>query len=253
MLRSLGLLGEDDETVERFLQEIDLISSLKHPNIVSPMDAGWDSQVYFLVTLDIPGKTLGKILEEGKIQEFDALCYVASLVNALEYVWKEKKIIHRDIKPQNIYVVNNKHTRLTGFGIAKSSELGPGELTGAGYTIGTPEYMSPEQIRAENDLDFRTDMYSLGCVLYEALTGVIPFSDTAPILIMSRHLDENHVPVIERNSEVSEESSSIVDRMLAKDRRHRYGSWSELLEQVNDVLASLADSLTSNDRYFEDR
>ena len=241
----LGAVGNDDEKVERFLQEIDLLKELNHSNILVPRDAGWDDIVYYLVTDRLPGRTLQEDLKKGTVEEMNALVYASSVASALDYVWQERKIIHRDIKPQHIFIGNDNQTRLTGFGIAKSSETGVSGLTGEGYTIGTPEYMSPEQIRADESLDFRADMYSLGCVLYETFTGTIPFPDNAPILMMQRHLDEAPQPVQQKNHHITEASSKIVHRLLEKECNQRYSSWTSLLGDLNDVILSLSSSVTT--------
>ena len=241
----LGAVGNEDEKVERFLQEVQLTKSLEHPNLVTPLDVGWDSQIYFLVSSHLSGATLEERLSSGKLEEAEALSILLPVTRALNYLWQEKEIIHRDIKPENIFMAQNKQVKLTGFGIAKSNESKPIGLTGDGFTIGTPEYMSPEQIRADDDLDFRSDMYSLGCVLYESLVGEIPFPETAPILIMQKHLDQNHKPLKSRNPTITRTCSKVVDRMLSKDRDDRYSSWTELINEINTHLRTLTQSETT--------
>jgi serine/threonine protein kinase len=241
-----GQEADDEEKVQRLLQEIELIASLQHANITAALDAGQDDGAYYLVTAYEPGKTLEETLSGGAVAESAALSYVASIAEALKYAWQERKILHRDIKPSSIFITADDSAKLIGFGIAKSSEGQSMGLTGVGFTIGTPEYMSPEQIRAEGDLDFRSDMYALGCVLYEAVTGSLVFTADAPILLMHMHMDEEHEPANVRNGDVSANCSAVVDKMLAKDRDDRYESWQDLIEDLNLVASGGAPAKASS-------
>ena len=232
-----GEMRQDEERVNRLLQEIELVAALQHPNIVQAIEAGQDSETYFLVTAYEPGKTLEEVLEGHKaLSEADAITYTSNISSALKHAWAEKRILHRDVKPANIHITDSGVAKLTGFGIAKSSQGQSLGLTGAGFTIGTPEYMSPEQIRASDDLNFASDMYALGIVFYEMLTGRLPFEETAPILLMQKHMDEDPEPANERNTDVSAASAEVVAHMLAKDPNERYASWQDLI----DTLASVA-------------
>ena len=232
-----GQVASDEESVTRFLQEIDLMSSMKHKSLLSAVDKGEDNGTYFLVTAHEPGVSLEeKIKSNGAVDEKSALNYLVSIADVLGYTWNERKLLHRDIKPQNIFITESNTAKLTGFGIAKSSEGQSLGLTGVGFTIGTPEYMSPEQIRASEDLDLRSDLYSLGVVLYETLTGGLPFMDDAPILLMQKHMDEVPVPVREKNPQISARCSALVDKMLAKLPEDRFSSWEELIAEANETI-----------------
>jgi serine/threonine protein kinase len=238
-----GAMTGDEETVSRFLQEVDILSSLKHPNLLGAIEAGQDAETYFLVTTYETGMVgLNAALQKnGPLDEALALQYMINIAEVLQYTWNERKILHRDIKPQNIQVKPNGEAKLTGFAIAKSSEdkqsMG---LTGVGFTIGTPEYMSPEQIKTPDDLDFRSDLYALGVVFYECLVGELPFSDTAPILLMQKHMDEIPQSVINRTSRVSRRTSDLIDRMLAKERDQRFASWQALIDEMRGALSSIS-------------
>jgi eukaryotic-like serine/threonine-protein kinase len=232
-----GETSKDQEKVSRLMQEIELVASLKHDNIVEAIEAGQDGEAYFLVTAFESGKNLDEILDAGPVEEKLALSYVAGIAKALQYAWESKKILHRDIKPANVFITDSGKAKLAGFGIAKSKEGQSLGLTGVGFTIGTAEYMSPEQIRAQEDLDFRADMYSLGILLYECLTGKLPFEDKAPIVLMQKHMDEIPVPANEVNDKVSEEASAVADKMLQKDRSDRQGSWAELIGELEGIIS----------------
>lgn len=231
-----GEMRQDEERVNRLLQEIELVAALQHPNIVQAIEAGQDSETYFLVTAYEASKTLEEVLEGHKaLPEADAVKYTANIASALKHAWDEKRILHRDVKPANIQITEAGAAKLTGFGIAKSSQQQSLGLTGAGFTIGTPEYMSPEQIRASDDLNFASDMYALGIVFYEMATGRIPFEEAAPILLMQKHMDEDPEPANERNPEVSAGCAEVIQTMLAKDPADRYDSWQTLIDTLNAV------------------
>lgn len=233
-----GAMTQDPEKVNRFLQEVELLSTLKHHNLLSAIEAGEDSGTYYLVTQNEQGRTLEEYVQEkGALDEEEAIRLLAPIIEALSYVWNTKKILHRDIKPQNIFITGSQEAKLTGFGIAKSSEAGQSlELTGFGFTIGTPEYMSPEQIRAESDLDFRTDMYSLGITFYEVVVGHLPFEEDSPMYLMQKHMDETPEAACKANENVSPACSAVIDKMLLKDRDERHENWGTLLEEMKQVL-----------------
>ena len=234
-----GSVTSDEESVTRFLQEIELLSSLKHPNLLPAIEAGQDNETYFLVTAHEAGMSLEERLKSGDpLDEKTAINHLISISKVLKYTWDERKLLHRDVKPQNIFITQDGKAKLTGFGIAKSSDGQSLGLTGVGFTIGTPEYMSPEQIRAAEDLDFRSDLYALGVVMYESLVGELPFVEDAPILLMQKHMDEVPIPVCEKNSKISPACSALVDKMLAKGCDERHQSWKELIDEANEVLQS---------------
>jgi len=235
-----GETSRDQEKVTRLMQEIELMASLRHDNIVEAIEAGQDGDTYFLVTAFESGKNLKESLGTGGLPEKQALTYALGVAKALHYAWDAKKILHRDIKPANVFITDKGGAKLSGFGIAKSKEGQSLGLTGVGFTIGTPEYMSPEQIRAQEDLDFRSDIYALGVLLFECLTGRLPFTDQAPILLMQKHMDEKPPLVTEHNAEVSEETTALVDKMLEKDRSDRPNTWAELVTELEALINGTA-------------
>ncbi len=236
-----GSTTSDEESVTRFLQEVELMSQLQHENLLAAIEPGQDEDTYFLVSAHEPGMSLeDSIKSKNSIDEKSVLSYLISIAEVLKYTWDERKLLHRDLKPQNIYITEEGKAKLTGFGIAKSSEGQSMGLTGVGFTIGTPEYMSPEQIRADENLDFRSDLYGLGVVIYEALVGELPFVEDAPILLMQKHMDEVPESVKSRNPDVTDECSALVDKMLAKETEDRHQSWQELIDDAQAVLEGKA-------------
>ena len=227
----------NQEAIDRLSSEIDLLASLEHPNIVHAFDAGQDGNLVFLATNYEDGNTLQQHLKEGSIDEQPALTITKDIAQALRHAWAQRKILHRDIKPANIFVTDGLNAKLMGFGIAKSREGQSLGLTGVGFTIGTPEYMSPEQIKAAEDIDFRSDIYGLGCVLYEMVTGELPFAESAPILLMQKHMDEDPEPANIRNSKVSAATTELIQWMMMKDRSQRPQSWDELIQRIDGILS----------------
>ena len=232
-------VAADPETFSRFKRQVKLMASLAHPSILTAMDAGEDNGAHFLVTQYETGEDFEAYLaKNAPLPEKQALGLLADIASALECAWREKQILHRNIKPQNIFITTAGRPMLTDLGIAKSMETDDSmQLTGAGFAIGTPEYMSPEQCRAEADLDFRSDLYSLGIVLYEALTGATPFTDKSPLFVMQKQMDEPPPPISEANPKLSPECVKLVGKMLAKDRADRYPSWGSLITVMQNTAA----------------
>jgi serine/threonine-protein kinase len=233
-----GDMTDDEEAVTRFLQEVELLSSLKHPNLLGAIEAGQDNETYFLVTAHEPGMvSLEQYLRENSpLDAADAMRFMTSIAEVLQYTWSERKILHRDVKPQNIFITEDGQAKLSGFTIAKSSEGQSMGLTGVGFTIGTPEYMSPEQIQASEDLDWRSDLYALGVVAYECVCGELPFVENAPILLMQKHMDETPVSPSEKNG-VAKPVSDVIDKFLLKVPTERGDSWEAVITDLNAVAS----------------
>ncbi|NQZ57412.1 MAG: protein kinase, partial [Lentisphaeraceae bacterium] len=240
-LLSPSLIG-DREKVERLLQEMDITSSLSHPNLLSVIEGGEDNGRYYLVTEYEDGITLEDYLGRyAPLDERDALDFLVQISQVLSYAWHEKKLLHREIKPSNILVnEDTKQVKLTDFGVAKSLEGDSLNLTGVGFTIGSPEYMSPEQVRGDEDIDSRSDMYAVGLVLYEALAGRKPFQAESVMALMNMQMTEQHKSLRNINPKVSKPCSDLVDRLLAKNRDQRYSTWSEMLKAMKKARAGEA-------------
>ena len=230
----------DEERFARFQREAQLTGSLQHPGILGAIDADSDSGVYFLVTEYKPGTTLDQHLQQkgGVLEELEALKLLIPLAEALEYAWDEKRVLHRNVKPDNILVTEDGRVLLMDLGIAKSAQDRSADLTGTDYTVGTPEYMSPEQVRGDPDVDMRADLYSLGIVLYRAVVGSLPFQDRSQLVVMTKQLEEAPVPPRTRAPEVSQACSDLVVKMLSKDREERHGSWRELIDAMRGLTAA---------------
>jgi len=235
-------LVADEEQFGRFTRGAKLTASLRHVSILGALDAGEDCGVHYLVTEYRAGVHLGEYLAQnrGKLAEKDALRLLIPIAEGLKYAWDKEKILHRNIKPENILVTEEQGAALMDLGIAKSFGADALDLTGADYTVGTPEYMSPEQVTGEDDIDFAADLYSLGIVLYRAIVGEMPFKDNNPVALMEMQLSAPPVPACERNAEVSRRCSALIDRMLAKERGQRHASWQKLIDEMSAVASGKA-------------
>src|ERR687884_1251969 len=176
--------ANDEQFVERFRREAQSAAGLNHPNIVSIFDRGYAEGTYYIAMEFLDGRTLKELLvRNGPTPIPIAIDYARQILGALSFAHRNG-IIHRDIKPHNIVVGGDGRLKVTDFGIARS---GTSQMTEAGSIIGTAQYLSPEQARGAA-VDARSDLYSLGVVLYEMLTGKVPFTGETPLEIAMKHL-----------------------------------------------------------------
>ena len=176
--------------VQRFFKEVQILAQLNHPNIVMAHEAGEDEDILYLAMSYVPGDSLEKCLKHtGPMAELDALKLIDKLAGALDYAWREHHLLHRDIKPSNILLTSGGEVKLMDFGLAKCLDDAT-ELTMSGDIIGSPNYMSPEQINNCTDLDCRSDMYSMGTTLYHLLTGKLPFAGSSLMETLKKQINE---------------------------------------------------------------
>src|SRR5919106_1563840 len=230
-------LSRDRSFVERFRREAQAAAGLSHPNIVSLYDYGSDEGTYFIVMEHIDGRSLADVIhDEGPLLPERAAEIAADVAKALERA-HGAGLVHRDVKPANIMITNNGQTKVTDFGIARA--LGgdaEATMTQTGMVIGTAAYLSPEQAQG-NPVDARRDVYSLGCVLHEALTGDTPFSGDTPLSIAYKHVRENPERASEVNSDVTEALDAIVMKAMSKNPDNRYANANEMAEDLDRFLA----------------
>ncbi len=229
-------MTEDKRIAQRFIQGVNLTASLSHPNILPAYDAGEEDGSYFLVTGFEKGFFLKEYLEHrGRLDEKEALGIIIALADALDTAWEKKKIIHRNVCPDTILIARENSPMLTDFGMARQLASMQG-LTMTGFTVGNPQYMSPEQITADKELDFRADMYCLGLVFYEILAGHPAFKEKSQVALMAAQTTKQPPPLREENSHVSDTCVKIIGRMIEKDRNKRYISWEELIKDLKSLL-----------------
>jgi serine/threonine protein kinase len=222
--------AEDRQSfVRRFEREIQVVSQLKHSNIIQILGNGQTDELVYLVMQCITGGTLRQVFGRP-LAVPDAVNYVTQMAGALHHA-HERNIIHRDVKPSNMLVDTNQpgYIVLTDFGIAKIQ--GMRGLTKSGTTIGTPEYMAPEQAEGR-ETDRRADIYSLGCVLYEALAGRPPFVGATPVSVLYQQVHARPSYIRGFNPDVPKELWRIIDRMLAKRPEDRFATAAQLAEML---------------------
>src|SRR5437764_6416339 len=218
-------LAFDKEFVERFQREARTSAKLEHPNIIPSYRVGKSGRVIYFVMKFLRGKPLSSILAaRGSLPPVEIKKILAEVARALAYAHK-KEIVHRDIKPDNIMFDEHGHAVVTDFGIAKAAS--GGKLTGTGMSIGTPHYMSPEQAKAQ-PLDGRSDIYSLGVVAYQCLTGGGPFDGEASFSIGYKHLLEE-IPTPPLETPEKRQLFEIVRKMMAKTPAQRFQNADELV------------------------
>ena len=212
--------GSDAGFVQRFLKEARAAARLNHPNIVQIYDFGQEGDTYYLAMEYVDGHSLGAYLKRGHFTERDAILVVRHACRALAVAHVEG-LIHRDIKPDNLMLTSKGEVKLVDLGIAKRVDEDQ-NLTQTGQAVGTPHYISPEQIRGLRDIDARADIYSLGATLYHLVTGHTPFRGTSGALVMSMHLAQPLADPRTYRPELSEGLCRVIRKMMAKERAERY-------------------------------
>ncbi|QSH41393.1 serine/threonine-protein kinase [Lentisphaerota bacterium ZTH] len=225
-------LSKNPEFVRRFQKEIFSSGKMLHNNIVTAFHSGCENGVFFMAMEYVKGETLEQRLQRSALPEAEALKVVTSVAKALKFAWDNFKIIHRDIKPSNIMLSEDGAVKLLDLGISRS--FAPGNqmttLTGVGLLIGTPHYMSPEQAENKPDIDCRADIYTLGIVLCEMLTGKPPFDAPASVEIIAQHIFAPRPDL--RLAGASGNVSKLAAKMLAVNRKERFADWDEVLNAI---------------------
>ncbi len=223
----------DEEFIKRFNIEAQSAASLTHPNIVSIFDVGNEDNIYYIVMELIQGKTLKQIIDEDGVLPWKwSLNIAIQIASALETAHKNN-IIHRDIKPHNIIITEDGIAKVTDFGIAKA--VSNSTITAFGTTIGSVHYFSPEHARG-GYTDAKSDLYSLGVVLYEMLTGRVPFDADTPVSIALKHMQEKPVEPIKLNPSIPYAVNKIILKAMEKDINLRYQSATEMLKDFSMAL-----------------
>jgi hypothetical protein len=231
---SPALSMDNPALAERFIREAQLAARIRHPNVIAVMDAALDEAtgLYFIVQEYVGGGSLSWHLRNGPLPEMKALAIITGIAQAL-IVAEENKIVHRDIKPDNIMLDLRGTAKLADLGLAKNAIDSHTSLTLGGSFMGTPAYMSPEQARDAKVADTRDDIYSLGATFYECLTGEAPFQGETPYNIMSELLTKPSPRPRAHHPEISRSADLICRKMMAKTRGLRYANARALVQDLH--------------------
>ena len=230
-------LANDDQFVLRFEQEARAAAALRHPNIIVIYDVGKDGNTHYIAAEYLEGETLGQVLakQRGPLPFARAVHIINQLASALDFA-HQRELVHRDIKPSNVFVGVGDHVTLMDFGIVKAMSSGQ-QMTRTGMMVGTPEYMSPEQAEAK-PIDQRSDIYSLGAVLYQLLTGRVPFEAESPTAILLAHVTQIPRPPSQINPNIPPQAEAVVMRALAKKPQERFASAGELAQALAQAVSA---------------
>jgi serine/threonine-protein kinase len=226
-------MSEQADQLERFRQEARAVAKLSHPNVVSVIDAGEDGGHPYIVFEYVEGETLKqRINRVGALDPQEAIAYAIEVARGLA-VAHGRNMVHRDIKPQNVLIDAEGRAKLTDFGISR--QLEQDGMTATGRVLGTTDYVAPEQAMGHK-VDPRTDVYSLGVVLYEMLVGQVPFQAESQVGVAMKHVNEELPDVQRRRPEISAAVALVVERATAKDPAERYQRVGEMIDDLSTAL-----------------
>ena len=237
--------SKDQQFVERFRREAQRAANLNHPNIVSVFDWGEESGTYFIVMEYVEGRSLAEIIRtEGSIHP-DKVAEISSEVAAALSFAHRNGIVHRDVKPGNVLVAPNGHIKVADFGIARALANVQSELTQAGTVMGTATYISPEQAQGM-EVDPRSDLYSLGVMIYEMLSGHPPFTGETPVAVAYQHVQDSPISLRAAGVSVAESLEAVTMKLLAKNPVNRYPTAEDLRSDLRRYQEGAHDLRPSN-------
>ena len=226
-------MSEQADQLKRFRQEAKAVAKLSHPNVVSVIDAGEDGGHPYIVFEYVKGETLKqRVSRIGALDPQEAIAYAIEIGRGLS-VAHARSMVHRDIKPQNVLIDEEGRAKLTDFGISR--QLEQDGMTATGRVLGTTDYVAPEQAMG-HEVDPRSDLYSLGVVLYEMLIGQVPFHADSQVGVAMKHVNEELPDVQQRRPELSAAVALVVERSTAKNQAERYGGINEMIDDLETAL-----------------
>ena len=254
------IVSNDPRALARFEQEAKAVAALSHPNILALFDVGKESSVSFVVMELLEGETLREVLAKGPLSLRKALDVGQQVAEGLAAA-HGKGIVHRDVKPENVFLTKDSHAKLLDFGLARSGPVPAGrdetqsptvdKLTSQGAVLGTVAYMSPEQARGEN-VDFRSDQFSLGVVLYEMLTGKRPFGGASAAETLAAIIRDEPEPLARIDPKLPALLGWTVQRCLSKDPEERYSSTKDLAKELQNLRTHLSEAVSATGAIPED-
>src|SRR5205807_3703532 len=225
----------DPDFVERFRREAQAAAGLQHANIVSVYDRGSYEETYYIAMEYLPGRTLKQLVrEEAPIDPIRAIDITVQILKAARFAHR-RGVIHRDLKPHNVIIDDSDHAKVTDFGIARA---GASDMTETGSIMGTAQYLSPEQAQG-HAVSAQADLYAIGIVLYELLTGRVPFDGDSPVTIALKQVSELPVPPSAYNPAIPPELDAIVLRALEKDPARRFADAAEMAASLEELRGRL--------------
>jgi serine/threonine protein kinase len=237
-------LAVSKDFTARFEREAKMVASLSHSHILKVFDYGHHADMGYLVMEYLAGGSLADLIEHGPLPIERTLRFFEQIAQALDYAHRQG-IIHRDLKPQNVLLDDDQNAMLTDFGLAKLAGTGT-QLTHTGLTVGTPAYMAPEQWQGSN-IDKRADIYSLGVMLYEALSGTLPFNGDTPFRVMHMHIYEFPPLLIERDPNLPPGVDMVLMKALGKKPEERYASAGAMVAAFREALSGTAGSRSAEE------
>ena len=260
----LDSLASNKEFIKRFEREAKIAAKLAHNNIVNAIDAGEVEGHHYFVMEYVEGATIKDELDKSKVfDEKVAIKIVLAVAEAMKHA-HERGLIHRDIKPENVMLTKDGNVKLADLGLARPTADDNWAMSEAGMAIGTPYYISPEQVRGQVDVDIRGDIYSLGATFYHMVTGRVPYTGDTPQEVMRKHVDKNAnlIPPDHLNTRLSSGVGVVIETMMARNRDNRYTNPDDLILDLkcllqdespmiasgkSDALAGLAEGDVSDD------
>ena len=236
-IKILSHSSSDGEFLDRFQREASIMATIRHPNVVEVYDHGEEDGNHYIVT-EFVSDNLEETLKRRKTLPLARAASVATQIASALEVSHNAGITHRDIKPANVLINDSGDVKLTDFGIATAESLD--SMTSENTTVGTPLYMSPEQIQGSPNIDGRSDLYSLGCLLYETVVGAAPFQGNSTYEIFDGHIKGIHQALTEHSEEAPELLDSIIALLLKKERDERYQSASDLIKDLVELKELIA-------------
>jgi serine/threonine protein kinase len=232
-------LASNSQYVDRFHNEAVAAAGLNHPNLVQVHAAGETDGVHWFAMEFVEGETVrDRLKRKGRLDTAEAIAIATHVATALEYGWRKARLIHRDIKPDNIFLSQDGEVKLGDLGLAKSTTQEDG-LTITGASMGTPRYISPEQAQGKKDIDLRADIYSLGCTLFHLVSGQQPFFAENAVEMMLKHVTEPVPELREVWPECPEELSGVVMKMMSKSPAARQQTYAELIADLRGAYDAL--------------
>lgn len=227
--------SSDPDYMERFFQEVRLLAKMENPYLVQAIEAGVDRWACYFAMEYVDGRDLRTELAiRERLPEKEVLRTARDVARVMAYAWNQRQMVHRDIKPANIMRTRTGTTKLLDLGI--SGMTGPaGDHSGRTVLIGSPDYMSPEQMRGSHEIDFRSDIYSLGITMYHLLVGHLPYNSRNPVNSAYTHVT-NPVPVLRQESAITPGTSALIREMISTNPGGRPGSWEEIERRTVRLL-----------------